>query len=495
MNGNVKIMNNCLSVENQYVPRILVVDDEKRIREACRAILADKGFDVSVASDGNEGLGKIEAAHFDIVLLDLMLPGLSGFEVLAKIHSVHPDTVVIVITGYATLEHSVEAMKKGAFDFIPKPFNPEQLRLVVSKAIKYTRALQDIADASSRLRVMVNRLSDGVMTTDNRKRIVLANPAFLGMIGHCGKSAIGLDVESVVTSKPLLEMLDRTLAMPSDQYQEIVEELDERETDNRSIVARCTPFRNRIGLNIGAIMVLHDITAMKKMDKMKSDFVSLVSHEIRSPMNSILMQLKVVLDGLAGDVTEKQREILQRASGKIQNLSDMASELLDLARIESGLIAQEKEKLNIADLLSDQVAFHRPCALKAGCSIQLELSSDMLPVVANRQNMEEVFSNLIGNAVKYSPGGGRIVILAEKESGYVVICVSDTGLGMAKEDLDRIFTRFYRIKSESTRYIHGTGLGLSIVKNIVEAHRGIIRVESQPNQGSTFYIHLPVSES
>ena len=193
-------MSNCLSVENQYIPRILVIDDEKRIREACREVLSDKGFEVSVAPDGDDGLRKIEAAHFDIVLLDLMLPGLSGIEVLAKIHSVHTDTVVIVITGYATLEHSIEAMKKGAFDFIPKPFTPDQLRVVVSKAIKYTRALQDIADARSRLRVMVNRLSDGVMTTDSRKRIVLANPAFLHMIGHQGKSVVGSNSESLFFS-------------------------------------------------------------------------------------------------------------------------------------------------------------------------------------------------------------------------------------------------------------------------------------------------------
>lgn len=488
-------MTKSLSIKNEYVPRILVIDDEKRIRDACQMVLIDEGFEVAITSDGDDGLQKINAEHFDIILLDLMLPGLSGLDVLTRVHSVHPDTVVIVITGYATLEHSIEAMKKGAFDFIPKPFTPEQLRIVVSKALKYTRALQDIADARSRLRVMVNRLSDGVMATDMQKRVVLANPAFLHMIGQHSKNVIGWNVESVISSEPLLKMIERTMAMPPDRFQEIVEELNGCEIGDRVIIASCTPFRNRIGLNIGTITVLHDITAMKKMDQMKSDFVSLVSHEIRSPMNSILMQLKVILDGLAGEVTEKQQEILQRASGKIQNLITMASELLDLARIESGLIAQEKEKLNMSDLLSDQVTFHQACAQKARCPIHLELPDDFLPVVANRQNMEEVLSNLISNAIKYSPQGGRITITAEKKSGYVVIRLSDTGLGIPEEDLNKIFTRFYRIKSEKTRYIHGTGLGLSIVKSIVEAHHGNIRVESRPNHGSTFFVYLPMSES
>ena len=231
-------MTSCLSTENSYVPRILVIDDEKRIRDACNIVLTEEGFEVATSGDGEEGLRKIEAEHFDIILLDLMLPGLSGFDVLARVHSLHPDTVVIIITGYATLEHSIEAMKKGAFDFIPKPFTPEQLRVLVSKAIKHTRALQDIADARSRLRGMVNRLSDGVMTTDNQKRVVLANPAFLHMIGHHGKSVIGWDLEQVISYRPLIEMIERTQALPSDQFQESVLELDGEKNDDRVIVAR-----------------------------------------------------------------------------------------------------------------------------------------------------------------------------------------------------------------------------------------------------------------
>lgn len=481
-----------LPAEDKYMPRILVVDDEQRIRDACRMVLDNEGYQISTASDGDEGLAKIQDVHFDIVLLDLMLPGISGLDVLNRIHALHPDTVVIVITGYATLEHSIEAMKKGAFDFIPKPFTPDQLRIIVSKAIKYTRALQDIADEKSRLRVVVNRLSDGVMATDNQKRVVLANPAFLHMVGYHGAPVIGSTIDTFISWKPLIRLIDKTLEMPPDQFRENTLELDRNDTGDRVISAGSTPFRNRIGINIGTITVLHDITAMKTMDQMKSDFVSLVSHEIRSPMNSILMQLKIVLDGLAGDVTEKQREILERASGKIQNLSTMASELLDLARIESGLISQEKESLNMADLLAEQVTFHQAGAQEAGCPIHLDSINEPLPVLANRQNMEEVLSNLIGNAIKYSPQGGRITISAIRNSASIEIRISDQGLGIPEEDLDRIFSRFYRIKNEKTRFIHGTGLGLAIVKSILEAHHGSIRVESCPGKGSTFYVHLPL---
>ncbi|MCP4693153.1 MAG: response regulator, partial [Desulfobacterales bacterium] len=304
-----------ISLENRPPTRILVVDDEPRIREACRLVLSEEGYDVALAHDGDVGLRMINDAHFDIILLDLMLPALSGLDVLTSVRALHPDTVVIVITGYATLEHSIEAMKKGAFDFIPKPFTPDQLRVVTSKAIKHTRALQDIADARSRLRVMVNQLSDGVMTTDSQKRVVLANPAFLRMIGHPGESVIGRPVEEFIPREPLLGFIDQALATPPDRFKEITGELNAGEDDEKVLGASCAPFRDRSGLNIGAITVLRDITALKKMDRMKSDFVSMVSHEIRGPMNSLQMQIKVILDGLAGEVTGKQRQILERASG------------------------------------------------------------------------------------------------------------------------------------------------------------------------------------
>ncbi|MEX1302496.1 MAG: response regulator, partial [Desulfotignum sp.] len=166
-----------------FSPKVLVVDDEDRIQKACHRLLTQEGCEVALADNGIKGLKMIEDAHFDIVLLDLMMPGVSGMDVLTGIKARHPDTVIIVITGYATLEHSIETMKKGAFDFLSKPFSPQELRVVISKAIEFIRTLQDIASEKTRMRVMVNTLKEGVLTTDHQKSIVLANPAFLKMIG------------------------------------------------------------------------------------------------------------------------------------------------------------------------------------------------------------------------------------------------------------------------------------------------------------------------
>ena len=476
-------------------PRILIIDDEPRIREACILVLSDKGFDVAAAPDGEQGLQMIREKHYDIVLVDLMMPTISGFDVLSEVRSLHPDTVVIVITGYATLEHSIEAMKKGAFDFIPKPFTPDQLRAVVDKSLRYTGALQDIADSKSRLGVMVNSLTDGVMTTDARKLIVQINPAFLHMIGYQGKEVIGRHVNDIILDDSLLEAIDQALSMAPDTFAEITKEIERVEkSEEKFFSARCAPFRGRLNENLGTITVLHDVTALKKMDQMKSDFVSMVSHEIRSPMNSLLMQLKIISDGLAGAVTDKQQEILQRASEKILNLNNLVTELLDLSRIESGLISHEKEQVHMGKLLAEQKTFHSPFAAEKKITICLDCPDDLPLILANRQNMEEVFSNLITNAIKYSPAGGAITITATKENEYLKIQVTDTGYGISGEDIEKIFTRFYRVKDTNTRKIQGTGLGLAIVKSIIESHHGKISVVSEVGLGTTFTVLLPYAD-
>jgi two-component system, OmpR family, phosphate regulon sensor histidine kinase PhoR len=475
-------------------PMILVIDDEERIREGCRKVLCQEGFDVATADCGELGLKMIEQQHFDIVLLDLMMPSLSGFDVLAQVKALHPDSVIIVISGYATVEHSIEAMKRGAFDFIPKPFAPEQLRILVAKAIEYTRALQDIANEKSRMRVLINHLRDGVMAVDMEKRVVLANPAFLRMLGYQGTSAIGRNADEVCHNTDVELLMDRALSMPPDELTELAEDLTEGNggASCASVLnARCVPFRDRRGRNVGAITVLHDITALKRMEQIKSDFVSMVSHEVRGPLNAVLAQLNVVTDGLTGEVSQKQKEVLGRASEKISAVLSLSTELLDLARIESGLISQEKEQLNLAEIIEDQVEFHRAAAQAKLISLDLEPLPPLPPIVVNRRNMEEVLSNLIGNAIKYTPEGGKVVVSAGMENGYLRVSVRDNGIGMGTEELEKIFSPFYRVKNEKTRFIIGTGLGLAIVKSIVEAHNGFVRVDSEPDRGSGFHVFLP----
>jgi two-component system phosphate regulon sensor histidine kinase PhoR len=486
------------STDILFKPKILVVDDEKVIREGCREVLTLEGYEVVLAENGEQGLKMIEEVHFDVALLDLMMPGISGFDVLSHIKALHPDTSIIVITGYATLEHSIEAMKNGAFDFIPKPFSPDQLRVVVSKAIEHTGALKDIANEKSRMRVLINLLANGVMVTDAEKKVVLANPAFMKIMGFKGDDIIGRPFTELVQQEQLRQMVEHVFSISESEITELTEELEIKksgEDGTATYVARCRPFRDRIGRNLGTITVLSDITYLKDINQRQSDFVSMVAHEIRSPMNSVMAQIKVVQDGLAGDVTQKQGEILGRASEKINGLVTLSSELLDMASREAGLIVLERTECDMTKVLKDQVDFHQPKAQAKGIQLKLDPLPDLPPVLANKQNMEEVLSNLIANAINYTPGKGKITVSARPEKHHLCISVSDTGLGIAEEELGRIFDRFYRVKNEKTRYIIGTGLGLSIVKSIVEAHDGMIQVESKPDHGSTFVVYIPFMTS
>lgn len=470
---------------------VLVIDDEKRIRRACLTMLAQDGFHADEAEDVKTGLNLLANRHFDIILLDLMMPEISGLEALVKIRALHPDTVVIVITGYATLEHSIEAMKNGAFDFLSKPFTPADLRVVLTKAIKFTQTIEDMANERSRIRALVNHLADGVMAMDMNKCIALANPAFLNLIGHETDHVIGKPVEDVIESEDIRRLIAKALVNRTDDPLELTTEIyiDKTET---YLKVRCIPFLDRPGRLLGVVTVVNDITSMIMMDQLKSSFIHMVSHEIRSPLNSVLMQLKVITDRLAGDLTEKQDQIMHRATDKIKALINLSTELLDLSKIESGSVCQDKEMVDISELLAEEVNFHTPKAREKSINLQLSPVPQLPKVTANRIGIEEVITNLITNAINYTPSQGKIDVEADVDGTFVRIRVKDTGLGIPEAEQENIFERFYRVKNKDTRYIVGTGLGLAIVKAIVQAHEGRIQVESIEGRGSIFTVHLPM---
>ena len=479
-----------------YQPKILVIDDEERIRRGCSRILTKENCLVDMAENGEIGLKMIGEKFYDIVLIDLMMPGIGGMEVLAKVREQHPDSVGIVITGFATLEHSIEAMKKGAFDFIPKPFTPDQLRVVVSKAVRMTRTLQDIATEKTRLKTIVNYLAGGVLVTDKRKNIVLYNPALVRMLGYEGDSLDDRPLSALTTDEKLTGIIDAILGLNPGEFKVLSAEImphesGEGESNQLYLRAQAVPFQNRSGEILGSVAILDDITHLKKLDEMKSAFVSMVSHEIRSPLSTILTQIHVLTDGLAGKVSPKQADILGKISRKVQGLVELSNELLNLSRIEAGLILQDKEQVQLMDILENLVGFMQTKAEKKNISLNLKKAN--LPLInADVKSMETVFDNLITNAITYTPEGGKVNVTGAVKGDFLEIKVSDTGYGIASDELPRVFERFYRVQTEKTRDIVGTGLGLPIVKSIVEAHNGTVRVESEQGAGSTFYVRIPL---
>jgi signal transduction histidine kinase len=206
-------------------------------------------------------------------------------------------------------------------------------------------------------------------------------------------------------------------------------------------------------------------------------------------------QLTVILNKMAGEITEKQEQLLFRAKERTKGVLTLIKDLLDLSKIEAGKMVQYKEPLNLQEVIQRVIDLMRAEAEAKKIDLQF-LTPSVNPIIhADRNSMEGIFTNLISNAIKYTPEGGKVWVTLAEEGGFTKTTVSDTGIGIKKEDLPRIFDKFYRVKTTETRQIIGTGLGLSIVKSIVDAHLGSISVESEVGKGTTFAVLLPKESS
>jgi signal transduction histidine kinase len=224
---------------------------------------------------------------------------------------------------------------------------------------------------------------------------------------------------------------------------------------------------------------------------MKSEFIAMVAHELRAPIAAVEQQLTVILNRMAGDLTPKQDHLLSRAKERTKGLLTLIRDLLDLSKIEAGKMVQYKEALFLQEVIQRVVDLMRAEAEAKKIDLQFSAPSETPLVSADRNSMEGIFTNLISNAIKYTPEGGKVWVTLCEEGGFLKAAVSDTGIGIKKEDLSRIFDKFYRVKTIETRQVVGTGLGLSIVKSIVDAHLGSISVESEEGGGATFTVLLP----
>jgi signal transduction histidine kinase len=484
---------------------IVVVDDEADTRDGCERILSRVGYPVLTADSGAAAMEIVKREAVSIVLLDLKMPGVDGMEILEEIREFNAGILVIVITGFATVELAIEAMKLGAYDFIPKPFEPDQLRIVVRRAhekIRLTaeaikldrerqRTLADLGDEKSRTRTIIESLPTGVVVTNAEGTVVLMNPAFRQQLELEEAVEPGERIDTYVRDEKfcgLVAEICRGRKRKEDRLAACEIELP----SGKSLLVKGRPIRGAGGSCLGAVMTLSDITALRALDRVKSEFVAEVSHELRSPLSTIHEQLALVIRDLNNGSTSDDLPILSRAFDKTHDLIALVGDLLDLSRIESGVSYSQPENLRLEELLEKVVTFLKTRAEQRGQKLSLELPSEPLPeLVADPFALESIFGNLISNAINYTQDGGKIRVRAKKLKNRVSIAVIDNGMGIDARQLERVFERFYRVKNEKTRYISGTGLGLPIVKELLEKMGGTIRVKSTRDKGSTFTVGLP----
>ncbi len=483
--------------------KVIVVDDEKSIRDGCLIILKDAGYVVDTAEDGQAGLEKIEAGEYDIAIIDLKMPKLSGIEVIEAIRRKGVEIVPIVITGYASISSAVEAMKVGAYDYLSKPFTPDELLYIMQRAEETVRlrkverkllkererSLKDIAYEKGRLKTILESIGDGIIVTDSEGRIVLTNPALRDLLDED-------DPDNDKTAE-LVEKIGDALRGVSDSdghgFFKMEEEITLGKKSELVLSVLLSPVYNESGETLGSVAVLRDVTKLKELDKAKFNFVRMVAHELKAPVGAIQGYLDLILDGLLDGKPEKQKEVLERSRERAASLLKLIGDLLSVMKMRSGLLRRNFEPVPLDEIARDTIILLKVNADEMQVTLKLDVEPDFPQVDADRGNMEELLTNLVSNAIKYNKKGGSVrVSLRKQGSNQVLIECADTGIGIPEEAVSRLFEEFFRVRNEATHKISGTGLGLSIIKEIVEAHGGRISAESKLGEGSTFKVYLPV---
>lgn len=488
---------------NQDVPNILVVDDELGIREGCKKIFAMEGFRVEVATNGVEGLEAFKNhGQFSVVLVDLNMPRMGGLELIEHLRELDEDVVIFVITAYATIETAVEATRKGAYGYIPKPFTPDELLLPVrnglerraltleSKRLREEREkrLLELAVERSRSSTIISCISDGILVVNRDRQIVLRNAAANRIIPCCDAlpQVASLDALCCPEIQGLLEQVLTQQAGPGIASRELVFE-------KMTFLVNASQVLEPSGEVSGAVAVLRDITPLKQLETAKTLFMSMVAHEFKSPLYAVEGLLSSVVGEVGGSDPERDRHFIERSLLRIKTLQNLVSDLLNLTAMETGRFTISRVPLDMAPVLQDVVdtCLDHAHDHKIELTYEQPKASQPFVVLADREAVTIVLTNLVDNAIKYSPEGGHVKIWMDRDQSYTRVHIKDNGIGMTAEEQERVFDEFFRAKNKKVIHVPGTGLGLSLVKRLVDLHHGRITVTSQPDKGSTFTVSLP----
>ena len=374
--------------------KILIVDDEIGIREGCRRVLEPRGYEFDMATTLRDGLSNIQKNDYDLVLLDVMLPDGRGIDLLTPIYEKDPETVPIIITGFATIELAIEAIRKGAYDFIAKPFNADVLYLTIQQGLE-----------KRQLSIEARRLA-------------------------------------------AIEQEAAKLAIAKEE--------------------------------------------MERLDKLKTTFMLTVAHELRSPVAGAQSLLRTLLRGLAGELNDQQNDILQRIEKRLEFLMELIEDLLSLASSKTFDLEKPLEKINLQPLIRNVIDQIDTIAESRKVALILTAPEEAIVVMATEQGLGMIFTNLIGNAVKYTPAEGQVEVVVKTSTSNVAITIEDTGIGIPQDDIPHLWEEFFRAKNAHRAGIKGTGLGLSIVKQYIDQFGGQIEVNSVEGEGTVFTLDLPL---
>lgn len=430
-------------------------------------------------------------ATFAVLIASLIAVALSIFASVQFTKSIVDPAERLTETvrniGRGKLDLKTDIITNDEFGELSREFNKMTERLRKYEALNIGKILEEKQKAET----IVENISDGIIVCNNDNKIILMNDAARQLL-----NIDYLTIEKNYTDIIKDERVRNILSNPkSDNYISQPYLLFKKNDVEIFIRPRVSEIPLVSGGILGTVLILQDVTQFKQLDKMKSEFMATVSHEFRTPLTSINMSIDILNEGIVGKLNSEQTELIHAAKHDAERLTKLVRELLELSRLESGKLQLRQELISINDVITDSI---KPIQLpfkEKSVELKLNLQTDLPKFIGDAQQFSWVVSNLINNALRYTQSGGYVEIKSASESNNIVVQISDTGRGISKENIGKIFDKFVQVKESMESTPGSVGLGLAIAKEIVEMCGGKISVESEVEKGSIFTFTIPLEQS
>jgi len=472
--------------------KILVVDDYPANVKLLERNLQVAGYETAVAYDGEEALQRVQAERPDLILLDVMLPKIDGFEVCRRLRADEATAVIpiIMITALKDTEDRIRGLEAGADDFLSKPFDRGEL-LARVKGLLQVKYYRSMLAEREKFHAVIQDLSHGIIITDSQWRVQTISRRAAELLGISEEGPVGCGLAEVLSAfqvEPSLEAVRQSVTRSV-----TIELMQEGAKPPRYLAGRYTRIEGPHGELYNAALVFRDITETRQKEKLKRDFLALFSHKLRHPLTSVSVRLDMMDQGKYGPVPPAMAEALKITVGKIRELSDLIEKVLAYASLSATELERAGQLVSLGELAEhtrERIALRYP-----GRKIQwvVNLDPQMPRARAPEELLSIVIDNLLDNAVKFSRQTEARVEVSAREGAdrYLEVRVRDNGPGIRPEDRGQVFTDFTQFEASFTGNVTGMGLGLATAKRLVESWGGQINFESVPGEGSTFFFTVP----
>jgi PAS domain S-box-containing protein len=484
--------------------RVLIVDDNPDLVGSLRDVLEPQGLTVVTASRGSEALAIARADGFDVAIVDVKLPDVSGVNLIEQLRESAALSEVVLITGFASVDAAIGALRSGAFAFVLKSFRPEELISTVEQALTKVRLKRDREELERRYRALVELTDVLVVALDERSRVVFFNRRAAQMTGVSSLDASGRSfADSWIPQEDHAKLAEAIARARHENASRKGTGLAEVET---GFASATTSTLRKIRWHLSGASeeedqrdlvygIGIDVTERRALEKRAADAEALsamgtlamnLAHEIRNPLNAAVLQLHLLVRDVDKlDIDDKMRAAMHRRAevvgSEIGRLNRLLTEFLDLAR-PRGI---SREPVHIASLLDDVLDLERDAAERSGIKIERDFAEAGCAAIGDQEKLKQVFINLVVNSIEAMKEGGTLTARLKCEERNVVVEIGDSGAGIAQDVLSSVFDPFFTTKEA------GTGLGLSIVRKIVDQHAGEVAIDSERGKGTKVTVRIP----